>query len=165
MRIRLPLIAGLALFAASASYAGTGGGQNMAGCGLGSMIFQDNNNTKGAQSTAATTNGTFYNMYFGITSGTLGCSSEGLWAKRQQEVFVATNFRNLSRELATGEGEYARSFAEVMGCGSDAASFLDYTKQNHGEIFSSEKTTPAEALEAVRDGISADANLSSVCTL
>ena len=66
----------LALLAPGTVFAGTGGGQNMAGCGLGSMLFKDNNNTKGVQSTAATTNGTFYNQYLGITSGTLGCTGD-----------------------------------------------------------------------------------------
>ena len=75
MRYKAALLV-VAMFATGTAFAGTGGGQNMAGCGLGSMLFKDNNNTKGVQSTAATTNGIFDNQLFGITSGTLGCTGD-----------------------------------------------------------------------------------------
>ena len=41
----------------------------MAGCGLGSLAFEPGE----GQISAATTNGTFYNQFFGISSGTLNC--------------------------------------------------------------------------------------------
>ena len=49
----------------------------MAGCGLGSVLF-GNQNTVLMQLLAATTNGILWNQSFGITTGTLNCSTGGV---------------------------------------------------------------------------------------
>ena len=46
-----------------------------AGCGLGSLVFKQND---GTQILAATTNGTFGSQTFGITFGTSNCNSKGM---------------------------------------------------------------------------------------
>jgi len=163
MRYKAALLV-VAMFATGTAFAGTGGGQNMSGCGLGSMLFTDNNNTKGVQSTAATTNGTFYNQLFGITSGTLGCTGDTWWTMKDKDVFVAVNFRNLSKELSAGEGEVAVAFAEVMGCGEAVPQFLNFTKSNYGALFPEDGTTPAKMLETL-EGRIVGSELSGACTL
>src|ERR1035437_393678 len=91
----LVAVAGLAA-AASA-------GQNDAGCGLGAQLFKENRPVD--QVLAATTNGSFGTQTFGITTGTLGCTSGGLLkSSKEREVFTATNFRALEQELAAGSG-------------------------------------------------------------
>ena len=61
------------LFTASAARAQQGG-YGMAGCGLGSLLF-GNDNTTLMQILAATTNGLFGSQTFGITSGTSNCTA------------------------------------------------------------------------------------------
>ncbi|MFX4543447.1 DUF3015 family protein, partial [Acinetobacter baumannii] len=75
-----------------------------AGCGLGRLRFKEDKPVH--QILAATTNGTFGNQTFGITPGTLGCTSGGLIkASKERQVFTAANFRALEKELAAGKGQ------------------------------------------------------------
>ena len=105
-------------------------GQNDAGCGLGSMLFKEQKPVH--QIVAATTNGCFGNQTFGITTGTLGCTSGGLIkASKEREVFVATNLRAIERELAAGKGQYASSLASLSGCGAKSEEFLSLSKMRY----------------------------------
>ncbi len=76
-------------FAAAANAAGAGalkgnGTYGVAGCGLGSMVF--GNQEGGIQVIAATLNGTGIQT-FGITSGTSNCG-RGLFAKAEVNSFI-----------------------------------------------------------------------------
>src|SRR3954462_1178513 len=102
-----------------------------AGCGLGSMLFKEDKPVH--QILAATTNGSFGNQTFGITTGTLGCSSGGLIkASKEHEVFTATNFRALEKELAAGSGQYTASLAALSGC--KAEPFSAFAKARYEKI-------------------------------
>jgi hypothetical protein len=162
MKKLLTLVLGVAVLGiASVARAG---GHNDAGCGVGTLIFKDN--TKVQQILAVTTN-QWMQQSFSITSGTSGCTPDGASAKRhrEREIFVAVNYRSLSKELATGDGEYASSFGSLMGCSQEALPvFLDYTKSNYGKLFK-EGTTPKELLGNMEMQISSDRVLSQVCTL
>src|SRR4051812_16002049 len=80
----------------------------MAGCGLGSLVFGQEN-TMLKQILAATTNGTFGSQTFGITSGTSNCTTAGVVkAQREQAAFVEVNFRDLKRDMAAGGGEFLK---------------------------------------------------------
>ena len=88
-----------------------GKGYGMAGCGLGSLLF-GNDNSKLMQILAATTNGTFASQTFGITSGTSNCVEGGVVkAEREQAAFAEVNFQDLKRNMAAGGGEYLASFS------------------------------------------------------
>jgi len=50
---------------------------NNVGCGVGSMVW-DGQSGVAPQILAITTNGTMLNQMFGISSGTLGCSPDGV---------------------------------------------------------------------------------------
>ena len=82
MKKLLVMVAALSLFVAGSAFAG-----GNTGCGLGTMIFKDTQN----QSTfveviAVTTNATFGNQTFGITSGTSECTQpKNLRAERSAE--------------------------------------------------------------------------------
>lgn len=154
-----------ALVLALASGAWAGGSQNMAGCGLGSMLFKESGT--GPQILAATTNGSTYSQLFGITSGTSGCTSQGWsFAKIQRERYVAANFRSLSRELAVGKGEFASSLASVMGCKAEVLPrFLAVAKEKHTSLFPSEGSTPSGMLRTLETTIAADGALAPGCTL
>ena len=138
---------------------------NDAGCGLGSMIMPGNG--KGQQILAATTNNIISPQTFAISSQTSDCRERGVVRqKKEREVFVAVNFRDLSRELAAGEGEYAQSFAWLMGCSGDNSQvLLQHTKDNYGKLFPAGKATPLSVLKAVESEVTAHPALAAACTL
>lgn len=92
------------------------GSHTMAGCGLGYVLFGAKDNSQGLQIIAATTNGTFGNQTFGITSGTLGCTQSGMIAKNKEaEVYAEVNLRQLHRDIAVGSGETLSGFSRIIG--------------------------------------------------
>ncbi len=137
------LLAVAVLAIAGAAHAGS---QNDGGCGLGSQLFKEDKPVH--QILAATTNGTSGNQTFGITTGTLGCSSGGLLkSSKEREVFTAANFRAIEREMAAGKGEHLASLATMSGYKADA--FAAFAKANYETLLPSEKTTPAELLRNI----------------
>ena len=88
----------ITLLAGSLAYAGD------AGCGLGGQVIKSN--TKLAQLGATFLNGLSGNQTFGISSGTSGCTANGLVQNEKQiEYFVEVNQEQLTREIAQGQLE------------------------------------------------------------
>lgn len=101
---------------ATAAYAGSPTNVKAnCGCGLGYILFKDSKNPGILiQILAATTNGTFGNQTFGISSGTLGCAQPSSFAKTEQlNKFVADNMDNLAVDIAAGQGETLDALAEI----------------------------------------------------
>lgn len=149
----------LALFVSVGAYAAPGkkmhhaeapapshGGQNMAGCGLGSMVIQDN--TKWAQVGAAFLNGTGFQT-FGITFGTSNCTEDGVAsASREKDAFVEANLADIRRDLAVGEGEYLSSLASFYGCkGDQSVSFGKALRKHQDRV----QAAPADSASRVID--------------
>jgi hypothetical protein len=151
------------LFTASAARAQ--GGYGMAGCGLGSLLF-GNDNTTLMQILAATTNSTFASQTFGITSGTSNCTAGGVVkAEREQAAFAEVNFQDLKRNMASGGGEYLSSFATLLGCEDSAKPALFQMTQSKLEsILPSVKSGPIDLVVGVKAQIKADARLANRCT-
>jgi hypothetical protein len=112
---------------------GMSGGQRMAGCGLGSMVIEDNN--KWSQVGAAFLNGTGMQT-FGISFGTSNCTEDGVaTASREKDAFVEANFADLRRDMAVGKGEYLSSLANLYGCqGERAEAFGLGLQRNQGRF-------------------------------
>ncbi len=123
------------------------------GCGLGKMIFKDIKGNKKIvqQVVAATLNGTFGNQTFGITSGTSGCTNDGIVKNEEKvNVFVAVNFESLQEDMAQGQGEYLHSLANLMEIPAEhQAEFFVMTRDKYNTLFSSSETTPQEMLTAL----------------
>lgn len=161
----------MAAVAALVMTAGTGawaGGQNDAGCGVGSLIFKENSALP--QILAATTNGTLGNQTFGITSGTLGCSAsgsaKGAQLEQKQKDFVVSNFREINRQIAAGGGEYVASLSSLLGCSETAtADFAKFAQSKYGSLFPSKDTAPNAMLKTLRSEMASDPKLASSCTL
>lgn len=150
-------MAGIVLFSSSAFAAAYGD----AGCGLGSLVFQDQPGA--VQIFAATTNGTGMQS-FGITSGTSNCDAKSI-ILAEQERFATHNFSGLAKEMAVGQGEQLATFADLLGCPSaKQAHFNDVTQRNYKAIFASDTTTPVEMLTAVKTVMSSDTELASACS-
>jgi hypothetical protein len=147
---------------------GGGGGSykappyGMAGCGLGSMVMKSN--TKGAQSSAALTNGYTFSTLLGITSGTSNCvETDAETAAVEREVYISANLASLSKEAAQGEGDHLLAFADVLGCADSGLypHFVKVSKEQHGEIFHSED--PLTVLSSYMNALKADNQLKSAC--
>lgn len=138
-------------------------GYGAAGCGLGSLVFKENDKT---QILAATTNGTFGTQTFGITSGTSNCASGGVMkSQREQAAFAEVNFSDLKRNMAGGGGEFLMSFATLLGC-EDAAkpALAKMTQANYETIVKTDNSSPLEMLSALKTAIKGNAYLAGSCS-
>ncbi|MFZ5862053.1 MAG: DUF3015 domain-containing protein [Nitrospirota bacterium] len=152
-------VAGALFISPSAFAAGYGD----AGCGLGSLVFGDAPGF--VQVFAATTNGTSYSQAFGITSGTSNCDAKGVvLAQQQQEEFVANNYADLAKEMASGNGERLTVLAGLLGCPATGREHFNTAVQRHyGEIFSDDAASPGAVLTAVKGVVEQDATLTASC--
>jgi hypothetical protein len=128
----------IAGFAANAAAAGYGA----AGCGLGSLAFQGNDET---QILAGTTNGSFSSQIFGMTFGTSNCNNKGLVKlAMQRESFIEANYKDLSRDVAAGKGEFVVNLAQLYNVApANTAKFVNLLQQNHNNIFASNNAQTA----------------------
>ncbi len=120
-----------------------------AGCGLGSLAFQDQPGF--IQVVAATLNGTGGSQTFGISTGTSNCGPNGL--NSQMDIFIDSNKVALSNEAARGQGETIAVLSNMMGC-SDAAAVGTTLKANYSEIFADQNDSQAisKAIQAKLHG-------------
>jgi hypothetical protein len=152
----LALIAGLLLAVTvqaapqSAGLKGTGR-YGAAGCGLGSIIFQDQPGA--VQILAATTNGTLGTQTFGITTGTSNCGS-GMLAQGTRN-FVEANREALAKDMSRGQGETIGALSAMVGC-SDAAAVGAALQRNYGVIIPTEKATSDEIAERLLQTLKAE---------
>jgi len=126
------------------------GNHNMAGCGLGSMVFPENDQV--SQILAGTTNGTSGNQTFGISTGTLGCTPDGVMAQNEKlNIFTSENLENLALEISKGQGETLDTFVELNGVQTaDKSEFIAKLQGNFSKIFTSENITAGEVLNNIR---------------
>jgi len=153
------LVLSLVSFSGSALAAGYGD----AGCGLGSIIFH---NEQGAvQVLASTTNGTGIQT-FGITTGTSNCNPAGLVKlEKEREEFAEKNYPTLVKEMAMGKGENLDTLASLYGCSQDShADFGSLVQENFGNIVKSDSTSSQEMLSSLKSEMSGHAVLSKSCS-
>jgi len=145
---RILLAAALTLVCSGASYAASAKANT--GCGLGSILWE--NKADGSvisQAFQATTNGTFGNQTFGITTGTLGCSQPGKVVKNEQlNHFVKANMDNLAKDIAQGRGESLDAFAELLQVPVEKrAEFAAKLQGNFAKVFTSDQVVLAEVID------------------
>jgi hypothetical protein len=156
---KIPLIA--VLFMASAfTTSALAAGYGSAGCGLGGMLIKENK--KLHQIGAWILNGISGNQTFGMTTGTSGCGDSMMsQSEHEQKMFVENNYDSLAKEMAAGQGESVAALAGLLGC--PAQPFSGYVQANYVSIFPSERTTPAEMLDAVKRGLIGEPALAASC--
>jgi len=152
------LLAAVILLAASARFAAA---DDDIGCGLGTQLWEGE---KGLvpKVLGATTNGTFGNQTFGITTGTLGCSQEGvITADARLRMFAGANLDNLARDMAQGQGETLDAFARLMNVQeADKPHFFRFTKAHFGELFADDDATAGEMISSLNQLLAQDPTLS-----
>ncbi len=137
------------------------GQDNVGGCGVGSMIFK-NQSGVAPQVLAVTTNGSFGNQTFGISTGTLGCTQDGtVRSSMKTAMFIETNKQQLARDMSVGSGETLASLSHLIGIeGKDQAAFNRVTKENMASIFSSDNADSKQIMVSLREVLASDAQLS-----
>ena len=118
------------------------------GCGLGSLIIQ-NQNTVALQVLAATTNGTSGNQTFGITSGTSNCAKPNNYVSNDKlNKFVSENMDELAMDISAGKGETLETVAKLMNVENNAA-FSAKLQANFSNIYTSENVTSATVIDSI----------------
>jgi hypothetical protein len=132
------------------------------GCGLGTNLWEGRSELI-FKVLGATTNGTFGNQTFGITSGTLGCKQEGvITVDARLRMFAGANLDNLARDMARGEGETLDAFAHLMKISeADKSHFFRFTQAHFADIFASDAVTAGEMLASLQTLMGRDEKLSA----
>ena len=138
----------MSLLVASPAIAASGKANT--GCGLGTVLWEGKaDDSVISQASQATTNGTFGNQTFGISSGTSECGTpKNVVQNERLNHFVRANMDNLARDIAQGRGESLDTFAELLQVPVDQrAAFNASLQQNFDKVF----TSPSVELAAVID--------------
>jgi hypothetical protein len=141
------LAASLVMFFAAGSFAAP---KENVGCGLGYIAFKGKDGVL-SQTCAATTNGTFGNQTFGITSGTLECEKPSSWtANEKLNKFVSDNMDNLAMDIARGQGEYLNTLAVLLEVPEgERASFYTKLQTHFSDIYTADTVTNVDVLKNI----------------
>ena len=134
---------------------------NVGGCGVGSMIFKGQKGIA-PQVLAITTNGSFGNQTFGITTGTLGCTQDGMVTSNMKTaMFIDSNKDQLARDMSVGNGETLASLSHLLGIeAKDQAAFNRLAKDNVARIFTNESVATDQIVASLREVLASNATLS-----
>lgn len=135
-----------------------------AGCGLGSLIFEDQAGP--IQIVAGTTNNILVPQTSAISTGTSNCTEDGVSLKdKEQEFFANANFESLNQEMAQGRGENLQAMAYLFGCsGAGVETFSTMAHDNYGEIFPDGKTNSVEMLSNLKNVVKQSPQVQASCS-
>jgi hypothetical protein len=122
------------------------------GCGLGTILWEGKSDDSILfQTLQITTNSTFLNNLFGITSGTMECEKPAKFAASEQLMeFASGNMDNLARDIAMGQGESLDTLAELMDVPDQSRGQFDAQLQdNFGSIFITGDENAATILDRI----------------
>ena len=134
--------------------AALGNPDNGPGCGLGKLAWSDYGGQKqiAPQVFMATTNGTFGSQTFGISSGTSGCTNDGVIMKNKHINLASGAFDSLQQEMAQGGGEHLAALATLLGVPDEEQPvFFSLVQEKFALIVESEDITPIAMLQAMQD--------------
>ncbi len=139
----------LLLVPATALLAGVAGASEMrdnVGVGLGTMLWEPAGDGLLSQICAATTNASFGNQTFAITSGTSNAKKpSNITSNKLYREFIHDNMDKLARDISTGSGETLEALAEIAAIPQDKRdSFARTLQSNYGKIYTSAKVTDKE---------------------
>src|SRR5687767_4519575 len=152
-RIAFILIACSFLVFQAGGVGAAGNPDNGPGCGLGKLAWLDYGNQKqiAPQVMMATTNGTFGSQTFGISSGTSGCTNDGVIMKNKHVSMAALSYDSLRQEMAQGRGEHLASLATLLGVREeDQPAFFALVQEKYTTLMEADQTTPLAMLQALQ---------------
>jgi Protein of unknown function (DUF3015) len=128
----------------------------LAGCGLGSLVFGDQQGS--IQILASTTNGTFGSQTFGISTGTSNCV-ESSSTTSGARAFIEGNREALAKEAARGGGETIATLSAIAGC-KDAKEVGTALQKGFARLFPAGGKAPAvKVSQNVIEELRADSSL------
>src|SRR6267378_8648271 len=132
---------------------------NIGTCGWGAKLF-DGQSGLVPQVLAVTTNGTSGNQTFGITTGTSGCTQDGVVRSTwKTAMFIDGNKERLARDMSIGNGETLDSLAHLIGVREeDRVAFNRTVQANVSRIFASGGTTD-QVVVALKEVLGSDRTL------
>ena len=117
------------------------------GCGVGAMIWKGQSGIA-PHVLAATTNGSFGNQTFGMTTGTLGCQTNE--SVQSMAMYMDSNIDKVARDMSRGNGENLDTVAVLLGVeAADRGAFSKVLQDNFAAIFPTSDTTSGEAVDAI----------------
>lgn len=130
------------------------------GCGVGTILWKGQSGVA-PQVLAITTNGTLGNQTFGITSGTLGCTKDGVVSPPAEVRMLAiSQLDNLATDMARGEGETLASFATAMKVEEqDQPLLFAALKSNFSRIFPADDVSADQVLVSIQEVMAEDDTL------
>ena len=134
---------------ASKKSSATGRAHRNVGCGLGTMLFQNNaDDSSLLQAFQATTNAYSFQT-FCVTTGTSECDQPSTFVKNDRlNEFVVANMDNLAKDIAMGRGETLEAFAELLQIPTEKrAEFNQKMQTNFAKIFTSENVVLANVVD------------------
>ncbi|MCP3176108.1 MAG: DUF3015 family protein [Desulfuromonadales bacterium] len=146
------LVATLALSLLATTAFAAGQADRNTGCGLGSLLWEGKaDGSVISQSLQATTNGTFGNQTFGITSGTLGCEQPANIIKNDRALaFTRDNLDPLARDIAAGGGETLETLAELLEVpAAERANLYSRLQSNFEQIFVTGQESSADVIDSI----------------
>lgn len=164
-RTVLTLIACSLLVLQAAGAGAAGNPDNGPGCGLGKLAWMDYGGQKqiAPQVMMATTNGTFGSQTFGISSGTSGCTNDGVIIKNKHLNMASRAFESLAEEMAQGRGEHLASLATLLGVPEEAQpEFFALAQENYTRLVGSDHTTAVTMLQALQASMAERPTLAKV---
>lgn len=151
----LVLLGGMTLLLSTmpAAHAGKWG---MAGCGVGSLIFEDQ---PGKIQILASTTNTYFYQTSSISSGTSNCDDR---TSEQASLFIAVNSESLKKDISRGNGETVAGLAHIYGC-SDAGALGSALQKNFGEIYTGEQMKADEVRSNIESTVRENHDLAQSC--
>ncbi len=133
---------------------------NVGGCGWGSKLF-DGQKGVPPQVLAATTNGSSGNQTFGISSGTSGCTQNGVVnSEWKTAAFIDANMNRLALDMSRGQGESLNSLGSLIGVSpADQVAFNSTLQSNFTQVFSSSTTSSTDVAAGLKNVLAADEQL------
>lgn len=130
------------------------------GCGLGTMLM-DGKQGVAPQVLAVTTNGTSGNQTFGISSGTLGCSQNGVVKSSVKlSMYTGANMQQIASDMSKGHGESLNTMASLMGIQKqDRSHFYQVAQTNFDKVFTSDKVTAGQVIHNLDNVMATDPQL------
>ena len=117
------------------------------GCGVGAMIWKGQSGIA-PHVLAATTNGTFGNQTFGMTTGTLGCQTNQ--SVQSMAMYMDSNINKIARDMSRGSCENLETLAVLLGVDdADRGEFSQLLQDNFVTIVPSSDTTSEQAVDAI----------------
>jgi hypothetical protein len=133
---------------------------NIGSCGWGSKLFQGQKGIA-PQVLAVTTNGTSGNQTFAISSGTSGCTQNGVVTSSwKTAAYLDGNMTKFARDASRGNGETIDTLANLLQVRAEHRQIFAQTlKNNFRTIFASDSASSTEVLAALKTVLGSDETL------